>query len=352
VPAASATTPPAALIPTVSAPGAPEDQAQFAAEADALAAQAPASTTPENATAAAVETPAAPAQEQVAAATNANSRVSEEEQAARVERDKSGRGLAIGRRGTDGAKERPAMQDRLFQRQLDAKAAVATTGEKFASSKAATVLESTPAIRVAAPNANLGERPANPETFDGTLTAVTTPAAATAAPETPAAADVKPVPSQAAQLTAVIEHVHQAIERFRTNTDQRQVNIDLRLHDGQQLSISLQMEGGEVKTLFKAESESMRQALEQSWAQFQARPSDRGVRLATAVFEAPPSQNGFNSDPRQQGQRERAFAEAHQQQQENPFAPLARGRGLCLATYAPISRPERAAASAGLQIYA
>jgi hypothetical protein len=96
--------------------------------------------------------------------------------------------------------------------------------------------------------------------------------------------------------------------------------------------------------VFRAESESLRIALEQNWAQFSNRAEERGVRLASAVFESPQSSLGMNDQSGQQGGRERGQAAPPQ---EDLFSPTPFRRTPAVTKNTSASQP-----AASVQLYA
>jgi hypothetical protein len=113
---------------------------------------------------------------------------------------------------------------------------------------------------------------------------------------TPNAATIQasPVlPQQQAASTAlrqVVESADQMRSDGKTN-----VEVQVKLDDGQQLTVRLQMSQGSVHPIFKTESPELRQAIEQNWAGFRSSASERGLQISTPVFESPSGQGAFNS---------------------------------------------------------
>ena len=106
------------------------------------------------------------------------------------------------------------------------------------------------------------------------------------------------------EMVSIVNQTVDAAQRIKATGPER-VEVKLQLESGETLSIQLQLTRGEVKPVFRAESESLRVALEQNWAQFSNRAEERGVRLASAVFESQPSSLGMNDQPGRQSGRER-----------------------------------------------
>ncbi len=145
------------------------------------------------------------------------------------------------------------------------------------------------------------------------------------------------------EMTSIVNQAVDAAQRIKA-TGPESVEVKLQLESGETLSIQLQLTRGEVKPVFRAESESLRIALEQNWAQFSNRAEERGVRLASAVFESQPSSLGMNDQPGRQSGRERG--EAGNPQENLPSqTPLRR-------TPAPAKSSATLRPSAGVQLYA
>ena len=126
------------------------------------------------------------------------------------------------------------------------------------------------------------------------------------------------------------------------------VEVQVKLDDGQQVTVRLQMSQGSVHPIFKTESPELRQAIEQNWAGFRSGASERGLEIATPVFESPGSEGGFN-----------AFANRDQSQQYAGDPSEAEGRetlpkpGIQAAAKQPAAQPSAAAPTgSGVQVYA
>gem|GEM_PF-6128779 len=161
----------------------------------------------------------------------------------------------------------------------------------------------------------------------------------TDAPDFPAAV-------QAMDTTKVIDQIERAVERMRTQGQQR---IELRLptQDGGEILVRLQMEAGQVKAVFRTESDGLRDALEAGWNQFAASAPERAQKVSSVVFEAPTTQSGmggFNQTSDQRG-RQQAFAEA-EGRVNAPASTFPTTKITPLATRSPV------ATAVGLQIYA
>jgi hypothetical protein len=145
------------------------------------------------------------------------------------------------------------------------------------------------------------------------------------------------------EMTSIVNQAVDAAQQIKATGPER-VEVKLQLESGETLSIQLQLSRGEVKPVFRAESESLRIALEQNWAQFSNRAEERGVRLASAVFESPQSSLGMNDQSGQQSGRERGQAASPQ---EDLFSPTPFRRTPAVTKNAPASQP-----TASVQLYA
>ncbi len=145
------------------------------------------------------------------------------------------------------------------------------------------------------------------------------------------------------EMTSIVNHAVDAAQQIKA-TGPESVEVKLQLESGETLSIQLQLTRGEVKPVFRAESESLRVALEQNWAQFSNRAEERGVRLASAVFESQPSSLGMNDQPGRQSGRERGEP-TDPQENFSSQTPLRRNPSVAKSTTA--LRP-----SANVQLYA
>lgn len=183
-----------------------------------------------------------------------------------------------------------------------------------------------------------------PQTSDaGAPTASASPAATffTA----PSASADEPAAIVRTQAETVIHRTMEAVERLRTTGGER-VEVRIRLDAGNELTVRLQLTHGEIRPVFLTESRELRQAIEQNWAQFSERTSERTVRVTTPVFESPNSQSGMNDLSQQQREgRQRAFAEA----QEEITGRIPAGRNSPRRIAAPAAS---AAPAAGVQLYA
>jgi hypothetical protein len=112
--------------------------------------------------------------------------------------------------------------------------------------------------------------------------------------------------------SGTLNEVMEAADKM-TSDGQSQVELQVNLGDGQQLTVRLQMSEGSFHPIFKTESPELRQAIEQSWAGFRSSASERGLDIATPVFESPSSGGSFDAtgSERQSQQPEGETAEAN-----------------------------------------
>ena len=163
---------------------------------------------------------------------------------------------------------------------------------------------------------------------------------------TPARATTEPVAITRTDVETIVHRTVEAAERLRVTGGER-VEVHIRLDAGQELTVRLHFTNGEVKPVFLTESQDLRRAIEQNWAQFSERTSDRTTRVTTPIFESPNAQSGMNDlNQRQREGRERTFSQA---QAEAFAAANAPGRG---APRRPNVSGPTLTAPAGLQLYA
>ena len=91
--------------------------------------------------------------------------------------------------------------------------------------------------------------------------------------------------------TQCVEHTMALAERVSLKGGDH-VEVQMRLLDGKEVSVSLHLANGEWKPVFKTDSAALCRALEQSWQKNSAQPSDRSVRFGTPVFESAQSNGG------------------------------------------------------------
>ncbi len=134
----------------------------------------------------------------------------------------------------------------------------------------------------------------------------------------------KSAPIPATEITTVVHRTLEAAEHVRMSGQER-VEIRMRLDSGQELLIELRVsQQGEVKPVFRTESEALRQALEQNWSRFSSAGTERGIKLSNPVFESPQTQSGMSDLNQNHDGRERAFAQARD---ESFTSTLLRGVG-------------------------
>lgn len=107
----------------------------------------------------------------------------------------------------------------------------------------------------------------------------------------------------ARQAATVINHIFDNVKRMHSD-GQANMQIQVKLGDGTEVAIKLQLRDGGVQPVFKTESTELRQALERSWDQFSSQSTERGVRVTTPVFESPDLQTGGNDLNQHRGQQQ------------------------------------------------
>ncbi|MCE9612517.1 MAG: hypothetical protein K8R23_20140 [Chthoniobacter sp.] len=149
-----------------------------------------------------------------------------------------------------------------------------------------------------------------------------------------------------AEVETVIHRTMEAAERLRATGGER-LEVQIRLDAGHELTVRLHLLQGEVKPVFVTESQELRRAIEQNWAQFTDRSSDKSTRVTTPVFESPNSQSGMNDlNQRQREGRERAFSQAQDEFFAGPNLP---GRN---PFRGPNAKPATVGLPSGVQLYA
>ncbi len=96
--------------------------------------------------------------------------------------------------------------------------------------------------------------------------------------------------SQTEQVTRVFNVVTEAAERLRSD-GHTNVEMQIKLRDGEQITIKLQLHAGEVRVVFKTESREWREAITRGWSAFTSNSAERGLRTTAPVFESPTAQN-------------------------------------------------------------
>lgn len=105
----------------------------------------------------------------------------------------------------------------------------------------------------------------------------------------------------ARETASILHNVLETAEQMRSD-GRSNVELQLHLRDGQELTIRLRLQGGELQPVFKTESAELRAALEQNWSQFTSNSGDRGMRIAAPVFSG--SQSGLGDSGYQQQDRQ------------------------------------------------
>ena len=238
--------------------------------------------------------------------------------------------------GTTVAMQRRAMPEQILDHQLKSKANVAVVSSAHGESRAAVLpeLRDHPAAAPAAlATADLrSESAAN--NGHGTAAPIHTPDGS----DTPASADFTAAVRITKQTIDLAEHIR-AMGRDH-------VEVQMRLRDGQEVTVSLRLEQGEWKPVFKTDTEALCRALEQNWHSAAAQPSAQAVKFGTPVFESQRAQTDLGHNPQQQPDgRGRAF---DRREQEPAFAnpsPPARKKPVA-------ANPARPAANTAVQLYA
>lgn len=157
----------------------------------------------------------------------------------------------------------------------------------------------------------------------------------------PARPTTEPTAITRTDVETIINRTAEAVEQLRVTGHER-VEVQVRLEAGQELTVRLRITNGEVQPVFLTESQDLRRAIEQNWAQFSERTSDRTTRVTTPIFESPNSQSGMNDlNQRQREGREWAYSQA----QAEAFAAANTPRR-------PTVSGPTITAPAGLQLYA
>lgn len=157
------------------------------------------------------------------------------------------------------------------------------------------------------------------------------------------------------QAVTVVHQIADAAERMRSD-GRANVELQVRLNDGQEVSVKLQMtRGGELRAILKTDSEPLREALQQRWTEFASQSKDNGLRAATPVFESPGSAGGGVNDFSQQRDpqsRQQDFAQNENLPNHLRFAlPRATTQSAAQTSIAAAPTPT-IAAEAGLALYA
>jgi hypothetical protein len=160
-----------------------------------------------------------------------------------------------------------------------------------------------------------------PATAAGNFSLASTATASTDKTSTASAASDASARQQAL-TAATLSRVMDTAATMRTSSQNR-VEMQLKLDDGQEITVRLQMTQGVVRPIFKTESTELRQALEQGWAGFRSAASEKGLDIARPVFESAGSESGFGSfgSREQSGQ---AGGEIYEAEETLPGQPAAK----------------------------
>jgi hypothetical protein len=100
------------------------------------------------------------------------------------------------------------------------------------------------------------------------------------------------------KVTPIFNAITDTLARLQTD-GHTSVEMQIRLPDGQQLAVRLQLNAGELQVTFRTDSSHWREAVSQAWPEFSNNAFDRGIKITNPVFEAPSAQAGFNHFDRQ-----------------------------------------------------
>ncbi len=158
-----------------------------------------------------------------------------------------------------------------------------------------------------------------------------------------------PVTNEPKAASEITRQTFDLIERVRV-TGRDNAEVRMLLNDGQQVTVSIRLERGEWKPVFKTESEALCRALEQNWNRAVAQPSPQSVKFGTPEFESRSSQSDLGSSSQQHpesGGRERSFNRREQDSAFENIVPFrATGKAERTAHVSPFSE------AAAMQLYA
>jgi hypothetical protein len=97
----------------------------------------------------------------------------------------------------------------------------------------------------------------------------------------------------------IIGHTMELAERVNLKGG-NYAEVQMRLPDGKEVTVSLHLTNGEWKPVFKTDTEALSRALEQGWQQTGAQSPARTVRFGTPVFESAQSHTGLSGGTDQQ----------------------------------------------------
>lgn len=248
--------------------------------------------------------------------------------------------------GTTAAMQLRAMPEQFTERTLKAKTNGPATPSETVQNRTAAV----PGI----PARNGMERRIDPEPVAEKRTLIRADAGVEKGAElpTPLRAPGEAAAPTAADATAAVRITRQTMdlaEHVRA-MGRDHVEVQMRLRDGEEVTVSLRLEKGEWKPVFKTDSEALCRALEQNWNRTVAQPSAQAVRFGTPVFESQNTQTGGGqgghaSGHQQHDARERSF---NRREQEPAFEIPTQPARATLTT----ATPTRTAATPAVQIYA
>ena len=127
-----------------------------------------------------------------------------------------------------------------------------------------------------------------------------------------------PQTSAAQRAEAVVKQVLDSAARM-TSDGQRNVELQVKLTDGTQIAIKLQLVDGRIQPTFKTDSLELRQAIEQNWSQFSSGSTARTGQITPPIFETPGAHAGMNDSSQQQQGRQQP-QEAWAGENNSPFA--------------------------------
>lgn len=116
-------------------------------------------------------------------------------------------------------------------------------------------------------------------------------------------------PISRTEIVHIADRMFEAATRLRTSGGER-MEVAVRLESGHELTIRLHIANGEVTPVIRTDSDALKQALEQNWSQFTERGSDRGVRVATPIFESSQTSTDMADLSQQREDRQQAFTES------------------------------------------
>lgn len=231
--------------------------------------------------------------------------------------------------GTPVAMQRLTMREQFSERQSKTKASAASVPSVPENSRADAVPET-------------GQRSADVRVI-ASLPAAPATAGITFGPQAgrgegagaPSATDSKAAVQITQQTIDLTEHVRV--------TGRDHVEVQMRLNDGQEVTVSLRLEHGEWKPVFKTDTVALCRALEQNWHRATAQPSVHAVKFGTPVFESQRTLADTGQNPQQQsGGRERPSS---RREQEPAF-------GIPTPPALTPAKPARSAPTTAVQLYA